>query len=128
MVLVAVFVWAAKAGKVHDIKSFVAPWIFIVWWGWAAISVFRKYIYLPHVQTRQRKSDVEHSLNQLIRAGTTPLKSAIDELRGAYPLLLEPRYRNSSDPGFDGIVELEEPAFLVTLFEKEGVIVRWDIR
>ncbi len=123
-----VFAWGVKVGRIYDFKSFVGPWIFIIWWGWVAISVYREHIYLPRVRARQRKIEAKNTLDQLIRSGSAPLGFVIEELRNAYPLLMEPRYRSSSDPTFDRIVELEEHAFAITLFEKEGAIVRWEIR
>ena len=93
-----------------------------------AISVYRAHIYLPRVHLRQRRIEAKNALDQLIRSGVTPLGFVIEKMRSAYPLLLEPRYRSSNDPRFDRIVELEEYAFVLTLFEKEGTIVQWEFR
>lgn len=125
---IIVFLWGLKVGKVSDFKSFVGPWIFIVWWGWVAISVYREHIHLPRIHARQRKVEAKDALGQLIRPGATPLELVIEKMKNAYPQLLEPRYRKSNDPRFDRLVELEESAFAITLHEKDGTIIQWEIR
>jgi len=122
-----VFVWGINVGKLADFRSISAPLLFIVWWSWAAISVYRKFIKRPRDELRQLALDAERNLPGILELDSA-LSTAVKTLRSRFPLIGEPRFRDSTDPTFDTLVELETSAFIISLYAKNGILKLWNIR
>ena len=121
-----VFMWGIKVGKLADFKSVSAPMLFIVWWSWAAMSVYAKFIKRPRDELKQLERDAEQTLKTILKPGLE-LSSTVRNLKSRFPLIGEPRYRDSSDQTFDVLVELETRAFIISLYAKNGILKLWKI-
>jgi len=120
------FVWGVNVGKLADFKSVSAPLLFIVWWSWAAISVYVKFIKQPRDELKQLLCDAEWNLPGILEIDSD-LSTAVKTLKSRFSLIGEPRYRDSIDPTFDTLVQLETRAFIISLYAKSGTLKLWKI-
>ncbi len=114
-------------GKAGDLKGIAATLGFIVWWSWAGISVYSHYIKKPREEKKQRCAEAAQVIEKAI-APDSSLTAAIRELSGCFPLVGEPRHRDSPDPTFDTLVQLETEDFIISLFGRDGLIKTWSVR
>lgn len=126
--LLWVLVWGiAFDGRAQDFKGHASIIFFIIWWSWAGVSVYSRYIKKPREEKKQRCAEAAQVLEKTI-APDSNLSAVIEEVRGQFSLVGAPRHRSSPDSSFDTMVELETQAFIISLFGKDGVIKSWNVR
>jgi hypothetical protein len=121
-------VWGVTVGhKSADFRGIIAALGFITWWSWLGIGVYVRHVKRPREERMRLKAEAMAYAENTITPGAS-LSDTIETLKKKLPLDLEPRYRSSSDPSLDMLVEVEAHGFIITLLSRAGVIQSWNLR
>jgi hypothetical protein len=123
-----VLVWSvAFGGRAGDVKTIAAPLVFITWWSWTGISVYRDHIQKPAQEMKRQRAEAAAYIEKTITPGSN-LAAAIQTLRERFTLIGEPRHRRSPDQSGDITVEIETQGFIISLLSRDGVVNSWSVR
>ena len=122
-----VLIWSAVEGEIRSAKEVGSFVLLMSFWSWAGIDVYRRYIKRPREEKRQKCVEATQVLEKAIFPDSG-LSAAIEEVKGRFTLIGEPRHRSASDPAFDTAVELETETFIISLFSRGGLVKAWSVR
>lgn len=113
------FVWAlVEIGLIGVMITIPLAISAVTVWGLMA-TVSKQYF-------RGDGGEVAQFLERSITSGTN-VSVAINLIRERFAIVGEPRHRDSSDTGFDTIVELEASTFIIRLFSQSGIVKSWNV-
>ncbi len=114
-------------GKMSELSTIAATIVMMIFWSGVILTIYTNYIKPPREINSQLVQEAADYLTELLKMNSG-LSHAVQEIRGTYPLVGEPRYRCIASSANATHVELETDSFIISLFANDGMVIRWLIK
>ena len=114
-------------GKMSELSTIASVVVMMIFWSGVILTIYTNYIKQPREINSHLVQEAADYLTELLKMNSS-LHRAVQEIRGKYPLVGEPRHRPLGSSASTTHVELETDSFTMSLFANKDAVVRWLVK